>query len=83
MLGYTKPSERAQRVAQAAAWALTGDMSWQQLAAKQIKRANGMREPYFHPMEIRAAMQVAAIAIKTVKDQEKKKYAETESLSQN
>ena len=56
MLGYGK---MPQRVAQVAAWALNNDMSWQALAAKRIEHANGTWQPYFHPMEIRAAMQVA------------------------
>jgi hypothetical protein len=74
-----------QGVAQAAAWNLSNDMSWQELATKQVKHANGMRTPYFSPMQIRAAMNAAYAAIKTVKEQEKKEkqYSESESLSQN
>jgi hypothetical protein len=51
-----------QRSAQAAAWHLQNDMSWQQLASKQIKHLNGWREPYFSPIEISRAMQIARIA---------------------
>jgi hypothetical protein len=80
MLGHGK---MPQRVAQAAAWALNNDMTWQELANKYIKRANGARQPYFNPLEIRAAMQVATAAMKTVKEQDEKEYAKSNSLSQN
>ncbi len=51
-----------QRVAQAAVWNLNNDLSWQQLAAKQLRFANGTSRPYFSPLEIRAGMQAAAAA---------------------
>lgn len=51
-----------QRVLQAAAWHISNDMSFQELAAKQINRLNGVSYPYFHPKEVMAASQVAAIA---------------------
>jgi hypothetical protein len=54
-----------QRVAQAAAWYLNNDMTWQQLAAKQQRRAGGTTSPYFTPAEIRAAMQVATVAVQS------------------
>jgi hypothetical protein len=60
MLGEGKIS---QRVAQAAAWYLQNDMSWQQLATKQQRRAGGGTSPYFTLAEIRAAMQVATVAV--------------------
>jgi hypothetical protein len=47
-----------QRVAQVAAWHLNNDMSWEELAKKHYKYANGMTKPYFTPDEIRAAMSV-------------------------
>jgi hypothetical protein len=53
-----------QRAAQAAAWHLNNNMTWQQLAAKQLRFANGTTQPYFSPLEIRAAMQIAAVASK-------------------
>jgi hypothetical protein len=59
-----------QRAAQVAAWHLNNNMSWQQLAAKRVKHANGTSEPYFSPLEIKAGMQVVAMAAKLV--QEKK-----------
>ena len=58
-------------------------MTWQDLAAKTIRRANGVQLPYFSPMEIRAAMQVAAVAVKIAQEQQEKEYAELNSLSQN
>jgi len=51
-----------QRVAQAAAWHLNNDLSWQQLAAKQLRFADGTSRPYFSPLEIRAGMQTALAA---------------------
>ena len=60
MLGEGKIN---QRVAQAAAWYLQDDMSWQQLATKQQRRAGGGTSPYFTPAEIQAAMQLATRAI--------------------
>lgn len=54
--------EVPQRVAQVAAWHLNNDMSWEQLAAKELRFATGLRRPYFTPQEIQAAMQVVAKA---------------------
>jgi hypothetical protein len=51
-----------QRSAQAAAWHLQDEMSWQELASKQIKHVNGRRELYFAPIEISRAMQIARVA---------------------
>jgi hypothetical protein len=68
-----------QRVAQAAAWHLANDMSWQELASKQLRFANRPPAPYFSPQEIRAAMQVAAVATKAAEKQESS-YSE-DSLS--
>jgi hypothetical protein len=52
----------SQRVAQAAAWHLQNGMSFQELASKQLRFANGARCAYFSPAEIRAAMQLVAKA---------------------
>ncbi len=52
----------SQRVAQAAAWHLQNGMSFQELASKQLRFANGARCSYFSPAEIRAAMQLVAKA---------------------
>jgi len=54
--------EVPQRVAQVAAWHLNNDMTWEQLAAKELRFATGLRRPYFTPQEIQAAMQVVAKA---------------------
>jgi hypothetical protein len=55
--------ETNQRAAQAAAWHLNNDMSWDQLAAKRIKHANGTSEPYFTQQELQAAMKITNVAI--------------------
>jgi hypothetical protein len=52
-----------QRAAQVAAWHLNNDMSFQKLAAKRLKFANGTSRPYFSPQELRAGMQVATMAM--------------------
>jgi len=52
-----------QRAAQAAAWHLNNHMSWQELAAKVIKRANGARYPYFHQAELIRAVAAANTAV--------------------
>jgi hypothetical protein len=51
-----------QRVAQIAAWHFANNMTWQQLAAEQYRFANGGGVPWFSPQEIRAGMQLAAVA---------------------
>lgn len=51
-----------QRVAQVAAWHLNNDMSWEELAKKQYKYANGMTKPYFTRGEIQAAMRLVTVA---------------------
>ena len=56
MLGEGKLDQRA---AQAAAWHLANGMSWEELAAKQIKRLNGPSYPYFSRQEIMAGIQIA------------------------
>ncbi len=66
-----------QRVAQAAAWHLASDMSWQELASKELRRAFGVRTPYFSRQEIRAAMQVTAAAAKLAKEGQKSDYQDT------
>jgi hypothetical protein len=38
-------------------------MSWDQLAAKRIKHANGTSEPYFTQQELQAAMKITNVAI--------------------
>ncbi len=73
-----------QRVAQVAAWHLNNDMSWDQLANKQLRFANGSTAPYFSRQEIQGAIRVVAVAYALV--QEKKSAQPTSekkgSLSQ-
>jgi len=56
-----------QRASQAAAWHLNNDMSWRELAAKRLRHANGMSQPYFSRNEIQIGMQLASAAVKTAK----------------
>jgi hypothetical protein len=59
-----------QRAAQAAAWHLNNEMSWQELTAKRLRHANGASEPYFSQPEIQAGMQIASTAIGAAKQRE-------------
>ena len=59
MVGSGKLNQRA---AQVAAWHLNNDMSWQELANKQLRHANGTRSPYFSRQEIKAGMQISSLA---------------------
>lgn len=70
MLGNGQISRRA---AQAAAWHLNNDMSWEQLASKPLQRAPGLIQPYFSPQEIQAGMQASATAERTAKEREQEK----------
>lgn len=69
-----------QRSAQAAAWHLKSNMTWQQLVAKQLKFANGTTRPYFQRAEIRRAMQ--AVSVATQLAQKRKQASSQNSLSQ-
>jgi len=60
-----------QRAAQVAAWHLNNDMSLQQLAAKRIEYANGASRPYFSPQELRAGVQIVAMAQKMAEERAK------------
>jgi hypothetical protein len=62
MLKLLGHGEIDQRSAQAAAWHLVNKMSWQELAAKQIVRANGQRFSWFSPQELHRGMQLANAA---------------------
>jgi hypothetical protein len=68
-----------QRAAQAAAWHLNNDMSWEQLASKQLRHLGGTSESYFSPKEIQAGMQVASAAVRTAKEREKSSPTTTSS----
>ena len=68
-----------QRAAQAAAWHLNNGMSWQELAAKQLRHADGTSEPYFTPLEIRGGINLAGVATKAAeqrKQQQKRAPAQ-------
>jgi len=73
--------ELNQRVAQVVAWHLNSDMSWDELAKKQYKYANGMTKPYFTPAEVQAAMRVATAA--TLAAEQPKPKSESASVSRN
>jgi len=81
MVGSGKLNQRA---AQVAAWHLNNDMSWQELANKQLRHANGTRSPYFSPQEIQAGMQFAAVAKKRAEEKSKETESpgKADSLSQ-
>jgi len=53
----------SQPVAQVATWHLNSKMSFDQLARKELRFANGTRQPYFSAHEIRAGMQAVAAAV--------------------
>lgn len=58
--------------AQAAAWHLANDMSWEELSQKFVRRANGLREPYFNARDLQVAMQAAVICIKQAEENKSK-----------
>jgi len=65
-----------QRAAQAAAWHLANDMSWEELAAKRIEHVNGASEPYFSRQELNQAFHLAASAIRAAHESESKSDGE-------
>ncbi|MEN6558068.1 MAG: hypothetical protein ABFC54_07805 [Thermoguttaceae bacterium] len=67
LLGNGKISQRA---AQAAAWHLNNDMSWQQLAAKQLRFTNGTSRSYFTADELHGGMELCSAAIRLAKENE-------------
>ena len=71
-----------QRAAQAAAWHLNNGMSWEELAAKRVRFANGTSRPYFSPQELRAAVQITATAVNQAKQRETTSPGKSDSLSQ-
>lgn len=58
-----------QRAAQAAAWHLANEMSWDELADKQIRRANGSRYPYFSEAELKDGFSAATTALNMASEQ--------------
>ncbi len=79
MVGTGKVNQRA---AQAAAWHLNNDMTWQEQAAKRIHHADGRSEPYFSTAEIQAGMQIAATAVKAAEERKKKEAGPSSSAGQ-
>ena len=69
-----------QRTAQAAAWHLSSKMSWQELAAKQVIRANGQRYSWFSRQELQTAMQMANVAAAKARDRVQQSPGEQASL---
>jgi hypothetical protein len=61
--------EIPQPAAQAAAWHLANGMSWDELAAKHIQRANGARYPYFAPDVLQAAYAIVSAASERAQDE--------------
>jgi hypothetical protein len=59
-----------QRSAQAAAWHIANDMSWEELAAKEIRHLNGDRHSYFTADEIALGIRVAEHARRTSESRE-------------
>src|SRR5262249_51399572 len=50
------------REAQAAAWHLASDMSWQELTNKEYKETGSEPVPYFNPAELSGARSIVAAA---------------------
>lgn len=78
MLGQ---GEVPQHVAQAAAWHLANDMSWQELSAEKIEHLHLPDEPYFHPQQLNAAMQVVDAARIRAAERARAEKGATESMS--
>ncbi len=70
-----------QRAAQVAAWHLNNNMSWQQLAAKRLRFANGTSRPYFAPQELRAGMQLVAISANLAKQRQQRQKSSSQGVS--
>lgn len=60
-----------QRAAQVAAWHLASDMSFDELAAKTLKFANGTVKPYFSRAEILTGMEIVGVATAQAKQNSK------------
>jgi hypothetical protein len=70
-----------QRAAQVAVWHFNNDMSWQQLAAKQLRYANGASEPYFTRQEVQAGMQLGVVATKLAEQRKQQKTSSDSNSS--
>ena len=69
------------RASQAAVWHLQNGLTWQQLANKRRRHANGVSRPYFSPLEIRQAMNITKDVTRIVQQREKPTTG-SESLAQ-
>lgn len=70
--------------AQAAAWNIANDMSWEKLAAKQIEHLGGVPpEPYFSRNQLAAAQQVASQAAGRVRERKEKEAEQPEAGSKS
>ena len=72
-----------QRVAQAAAWHLNNNMSWEQLAAKRLHHINGNFTSYFSLAEIQAAMRVSDAAVEAAAKRSQPAASSASSASSN
>ncbi len=70
-----------QRAAQAAAWHLSNNMSWEELAAKRLRFANGTNQPYFSQEEIQAGMKIAFASVRLSSERQKKTETTTKPQS--
>ena len=70
-----------QRAAQAAAWHLGCDMSWEALAALRRRHANGTSDPRFARPELWTGKRLAHAAAKQAKQRQGQSQLEPESLS--
>ena len=71
----------SQAAAQAAAWHLANGMSWEQLAAKRIRRANGAQYPYFSNEALQAAVRMTEVAVQRARQTEGQSATSSSSAS--
>lgn len=72
-----------QRATQAAAWHLSNDMTWEELAAKQIEHLDGSSEIWFSPDEIRAGMAISQKAKVDAEELKQKKPGKSKPTSKS
>jgi hypothetical protein len=72
--------QTTQRVAQAGAWHLANEMTWEELDAKRIKRITGIQQRWFHPREIEAAKRLVE-QLPSVKAKSRQRKSEGDSLA--
>lgn len=70
----------SQRVAQVLAWHMNNEMSFQELAAKTIRRLDGTSYPYFNPAEIQAAMAAKDFIVRQLAERKANPEAATPKL---